>query len=103
MHKSFFNWSGGKDSALALYHLLKDKNYSVEKLLTNINGEYKRISMHGVRETLLQQQSDAIGIPLQKLVLSEQPSMAEYEKHMMDTIKQLQEDKFTHSVFGDIF
>ena len=102
-HKSFFNWSGGKDSALALYHLLKDKNYSVEKLLTNINGEYKRISMHGVREALLQQQSDAIGIPLQKLVLSEQPSMAEYEKHMMDTMTQLQEEKFTHSVFGDIF
>ena len=102
-HKSFFNWSGGKDSSLALYHLLKDKDYSVEKLLTNISGEFKRISMHGVREELLEQQADAIGIPLQKLVLSEQPSMAEYEKYMMNTMMQLQQEDFTHSAFGDIF
>lgn len=102
-HKSFFNWSGGKDSSLALYHILRNKNYSVEKLLTNINGEFKRISMHGVREELLDMQARAIGIPLQKLVLSEQPSMVEYEKYMMQTMRQLSEEKFTHSVFGDIF
>lgn len=102
-HKSFFNWSGGKDSSLALYHLLNDKKYSVEKLLTNISGGYHRISMHGVREELVEQQAAAIGIPLQKLVLPEQPSMMEYEKWMLATMKQLQHEKFTHSVFGDIF
>jgi uncharacterized protein (TIGR00290 family) len=102
IHKSFFNWSGGKDSSLALYHILKEKNYSVEKLLTNISV-YRRISMHGVREELLQQQAEAIGIPLQKLFLSEQPSMAEYETYMFKTMNQLQEERFTHSLFGDIF
>jgi uncharacterized protein (TIGR00290 family) len=102
-YKSFFNWSGGKDSALALYHTLNDKNYSVEKLLTNINRQYRRVSMHGVREELLEQQAKAIGIPLQKLVLSDQPSMAEYEQYMMQTMQQLQQEKFTHSIFGDIF
>ena len=61
-NKLFFNWSGGKDSSLALYHLLKGRNYSVEKLLTNISGDYHRVSMHGVREELLQQQAEAIGI-----------------------------------------
>jgi uncharacterized protein (TIGR00290 family) len=102
-HRSFFNWSGGKDSSLALYHILNDKNYSVEKLLTNMSGTYNRISMHGVREELLDKQAEAIGLPLQKLVLSEQPSMQEYEKHLMQTMQQLREENFTHSVFGDIF
>lgn len=102
-HKSFFNWSGGKDSSLALYHILKDKNYSVEKLLTNISGTYNRISMHGVREELLERQAGAMGIPLQKMILPEQPSMQEYENHMMQTMHELQQQHFTHSVFGDIF
>jgi len=101
--KAYINWSGGKDSSLALYHTLNDKNYSVEKLLTNVSGEYQRISMHGVREELLEQQATAIGIPLQKLVLTDQPSMIEYEEHMMRTMNQLQQERFTHSVFGDIF
>ena len=102
-HKSFFNWSGGKDSALALYHLLKDKEYSVEKLLTNISGEYQRISMHGVREELLEKQAGAIGSPLQKLVLSHEPSMEEYESCMIKTMNELRQQYFTHSIFGDIF
>ena len=80
--KAYINWSGGKDSSLALYHTLNDKNYSVEKLLTNVSGEYQRISMHGVREELLEQQATAIGIPLQKLVLTDQPSMIDYETYM---------------------
>lgn len=101
--KSFFNWSGGKDSALALYHILKNKNYSVDKLLTNINDQYRRISMHGVREVLLEQQTDAIGIPLQKIVLPNEPSMNEYESQMQKTLNDLQQESFTHSVFGDIF
>jgi uncharacterized protein (TIGR00290 family) len=101
--KAYINWSGGKDSSLALYHTLNDKNYSVEKLLTNVSGEYQRISMHGVREELLERQAAAIGIPLQKLVLTDQPSMIEYEEHMMRTMNQLQQERFIHSVFGDIF
>lgn len=97
------NWSGGKDSSLALYHLLKDKRYTIEKLLTNMSGEYQRISMHGVRKELLELQAKALGIPLQKLFLPDQPSMAAYENSMMKTLRQLQQEKFTHSVFGDIF
>ena len=44
------NWSGGKDSALALYHLLQDSRYAVAHLLTSVNAHYQRVSMHGVRE-----------------------------------------------------
>ena len=101
--KSFFNWSGGKDSALALYHALLGNNYSIERLLTNINRQYRRVSMHGVREELVDKQALALGIPLQKLMLGEQPSMAEYETSMMHTLTDLKDEGFTHAVFGDIF
>ena len=101
--KAFFNWSGGKDSALALYHAQKSGDYSIEKLLTNINGKHRRISMHGVREELLQQQAEAIGIPVQKILLPEQPSMQEYEEMMKQNLQKLKQENFTHSIFGDIF
>ena len=65
-NKAIFNWSSGKDSALALYHTFQNKNLQVEKLLTSINKTYGRISMHGVREELLDAQAKAIGLPLQK-------------------------------------
>lgn len=100
--KAFFNWSGGKDSALALYHAQKG-NYSIKKLLTNINGKHRRISMHGVREQLLEQQAKSIGIPLQKVLLPEQPSMQEYEDVIKQNLQQLKKENFTHSIFGDIF
>ena len=101
--KSFFNWSGGKDSALALYHAQKDDRYRIEKLLTNINAKYRRISMHGVREELLEAQAEAIGIPLQKNFLPEEPSMEQYERKMEDTARNLKNEQFTHAFFGDIF
>jgi len=102
-HKSFFSWSGGKDSSLALYHALKNGSYSIEKLVTNVNSQYHRVSMHGVREELLELQAASISIPLQKLVLPDQPSMIEYESQMVQTMMQLQKEGFTHNLFGDIF
>ena len=103
MIKAFFNWSGGKDSALALYHAQKQGQYSIERLLTNINGKHGRISMHGVREKLLELQTEAIGLPLQKIILPEEPSMTEYENKMKETVEELRREKFTHAFFGDIF
>lgn len=101
--KSFFNWSGGKDSALALYHALASGSDSIEKLVTNINGMHHRISMHGVRESLLEQQAEAIGIPLHKILLPEEPTMQEYERQMAEHVGQLKKEGFEQAVFGDIF
>ncbi len=102
-YKSFFNWSGGKDSALALYYALQNHTYSIEKLLTNVNEKHGRISMHSVRERLLDQQAQSIGLPLQKVMLPEQPFMQEYEQEINKTMEQLKAEGFTHSLFGDIF
>ncbi len=102
-HKSIFNWSGGKDSTLALHHVLQDKNFDIGTLLTSVNEAHKRVSMHGVREELLDAQAESLGLPLKKLRLPEQPSMSEYEQIMADMMKEVKAEGYTHSIFGDIY
>jgi uncharacterized protein (TIGR00290 family) len=63
------SWSGGKDSAIALHELLQAGDYDVVSLMTTVSEGYRRISHHGVRESLLEEQACAIGIPLQKVYL----------------------------------
>ena len=101
--KALMNWSGGKDSALSLYHVLQQKEYDVRYLLTSVNDSFRRISMHGVREALLDQQAERLGIELIKLRLPETVSMEEYQTRMAETMQPLIEEGITHSIFGDIF
>jgi len=102
-HKTIFNWSTGKDAALALYHLLKNEDFQVGHLLTAVNSHYDRVSMHGLRRELMQLQTQAVGIPSSTMELPEQPTMEEYEKITEDTILKLKDEGFTHTGFGDIF
>jgi uncharacterized protein (TIGR00290 family) len=101
--KAVFNWSGGKDSSLCLYHLLKQNAYEITTLLTSVNEKFRRVSMHGVREELLEQQAKSIGLPLKTLMLPEMTSMPVYEDLLLKTWKEFKEEGITHSVFGDIF
>src|SRR4051794_8584754 len=102
MHKSYFNWSGGKDSALALHYAIQN-NINIQKLLTNVNAVHNRISMHGVRRSLLETQAKAIGLPLDTIELPEQPSMTDYENAVVEKLNALKEEGFANAVFGDIF
>jgi uncharacterized protein (TIGR00290 family) len=63
------SWSGGKDSVMALHELLKSSEHEIVALMTTVSEEYRRISHHGVREELLDEQARAIGIPLDKVYL----------------------------------
>src|SRR5215208_5648661 len=58
------SWSGGKDSTLALAALRADPRHEVVALLTSVTSGYDRISIHGVRRTLLEAQVAALGLPL---------------------------------------
>ena len=100
---AIFNWSGGKDSALALYQVLRQGQYAVQTLLTTVSEPYQRISMHGVRTALLDRQAEALGLPCRKLFLPEMPSMEAYETLMASTMQELQRAGATASIFGDIF
>ncbi|MHC2990093.1 ATP-binding domain-containing protein [Pontibacter sp. HJ8] len=101
MH-SIFNWSGGKDSALCLHHVLQQNRYTVDALLTTLSGATRRITMHGVRQELLEQQAQRIGIPLQQLMLPEDASMSAYNDLMEKTMRSLKGQGITHAIFGDI-
>lgn len=103
MIKSIFNWSGGKDSALALYDVLQNDQIEIQSLITTVNQDRGRISMHGVRESLLDLQAKSIGLPLLKVKLSEMPSMEEYNAKMKTMLEEFKSSGITHSIFGDIF
>jgi len=103
MTRAYFNWSGGKDSAMALWQVLKEKKYQVEYLLTSMNSFHDRISMHGVRRNLLQAQAASIDISLTTIELPEQPGMNEYENAMLNKVSWLKEQGIRYSIFGDIF
>lgn len=101
--KAIFNWSSGKDSALALYKVLQEGRFEVTSLLTSINQEFQRISMHGVHVSLLEKQAESLGLPLTKLELPAEPSIEEYRNLMLQTLNNFKDLGITHSVFGDIF
>jgi uncharacterized protein (TIGR00290 family) len=101
--QALFNWSGGKDSTLALHKVLEEKELAVNYLLTTLSDTYNRVSMHGVREELLIAQAESIGIPLYQVRLAESPQMDEYEKTMELHLNKLKQEGISTSVFGDIF
>lgn len=103
MIASIFNWSGGKDSCLALHYILQNPHFDVRYLLTTVNEAYNRVSMHGVRESLLIQQANSLGIPLYQVRLPEMPDMATYEQEMNKHLTLLKNQGITHSIFGDLF
>jgi uncharacterized protein (TIGR00290 family) len=98
-----FNWSGGKDSALALYHCLQNPELEIKYLVTTVNDAVDRISMHGVRTELLIKQAESIGIPLYQIRLPEMPGMEVYDGIMRKHLEHFRNEGITHSIFGDIF
>lgn len=103
MKKAVFNWSGGKDSSLTLYHCLREKSYDIRYLLTSVNAKYRRVSMHGVRWELLDRQAESVGLPLILLLIPETVSMNEYDVLMKEKIAKLKAEGIDCAIFGDIF
>ena len=96
-------WSGGKDSALALHAVLEYGRYEVRELLTTVTRDYDRISIHGVRSVLLEQQAKALGFPLEKTFISKGASDEEYESELLKALKRQRDAGVSSMVFGDIF
>ena len=101
--KVLFCWSSGKDSAMALYELLHDPGYEVVALLTTITADYDRISMHGVRRVLVEQQAELIGLPLEKVLLNKDATNAIYEAQISEALLRYKSQGVTKVGFGDIF
>jgi len=101
--KAIFNWSGGKDSALALFYILGSNEFEITNLLTSVNSVYNRVSMHGVRRSLLLEQADSIGIPLTTIEVPGEISMDEYDRIMKEKMASFKNNGIDYSIFGDIF
>ena len=101
--KIVFCWSGGKDSALALHRLRVEGRYEVVSMLTTCNEHFQRVSMHGVRVELLEQQARAIGLPLVKMFVSQGGSNDEYVERMKGHLLAYKAQGITRFAFGDIF
>ncbi|MCH2200125.1 MAG: adenine nucleotide alpha hydrolase [Flavobacteriales bacterium] len=103
MRKTYFNWSTGKDSALALKYLREREDLKVDRLITTINSVHDRVTMHGLRRELMLRQVEAIGLPLETIELPESPSMEDYDALMTKTVEGLMSAGYTDCGFGDIF
>jgi uncharacterized protein (TIGR00290 family) len=98
-----FCWSGGKDSAMALHALLQDPRVRIVALLTTITEGYNRVSMHGVRRELLQQQAESIGLPLHEVLIPPECVNSIYEARMEAALHAHFENGVRKVAFGDIF
>ena len=103
MKKAYFNWSSGKDSALALYKALKSGIFDICSLLTIIKKDGSKIAMHEIGIDLLRRQAESIGIPLMVFELDVTASPDEYKKSMEKQMVKFKEEHINTALFGDIY
>lgn len=101
--KAVFNWSGGKDSAHALWRAMQSGKYEIVALLTTVNRDTRRSTMHGIPTALLQAQAASIGIPLHIVDLTPKGNMEDYDKAMSKAVEYFKTLGVTHFIFGDIY
>lgn len=101
--KAWLAWSSGKDSAWALHVARARADLDVVALFTTVNRTHGRVAMHGVRETLLDAQAAAVGLPLVKVPIPSPCPNEAYERAMAEAMAQARAEGVTHVIFGDLF
>ena len=101
--KVWLSWSSGKDSAFALYVLSQSAEFEVTGLFSTITHDYGRVSMHGVREILLDQQARQLGLPIYKAYIPAPCSNDVYKERMGELIKAAHQEDVEVMAFGDLF
>ena len=101
--KAWISWSTGKDSAWALHRTRLERQVDVTGLLTTVNTAASRVAMHAVRQSLLEAQAAALGIPLVTVAIPSPCPNAAYERAMDAAIHRARAEGVTHMIFGDLF
>ena len=96
-------WSGGKDSAMALYELRRMPDVEIAGLLTTVTEGYDRISMHGVRRALLERQAESLGLALERVDIPPDCPNQVYETRMQEVLERFQRRGVETVAFGDLF
>jgi len=101
--KTLLSWSSGKDSAWALHVLRQQQDIEVVGLFCTFNEKFERGAMHAVRNELIIQQAERIGLPLQLIPIPYPCSDAEYKTIMGNFIEQAKSQEIDSIAFGDLF
>lgn len=104
-HPTILAWSGGKDSTLALASLLADPTIHVVGLLTTVTPAYDRISIHGVRRSILHAQAHSLDLPVFEAALEPSSDNNAYETAWTNalTAARAAVGPVTHVAYGDLF
>lgn len=101
--KAVMAWSTGKDSAYALHTARQQSEFDIVGILTTLTREYNRVSMHGVREEVLDRHAAALGLPCTKVWIPPGCTNAIYEQAMAAAVLPLKAQGVTHFIFGDLY
>jgi uncharacterized protein (TIGR00290 family) len=96
-------WSSGKDSAWALHEVRRAGAYEVVGALTTVTETFSRVSMHGVRQDLLEAQLAAAGLEAIHVPIPFPCPNDVYETRMATTLAAAKTGGVTHVIFGDLF
>jgi uncharacterized protein (TIGR00290 family) len=97
------SWSGGKDSAMALHELRRDEAFRVTHLLTTVSKDYERVSVHGVRRSLLALQAEALGLDLVEVEIPAECTHDAYEAVMTSAISSPPLAELDMHAFADLY
>ena len=100
--KTILSWSSGKDAAYTLHQLIKN-GQKPDLLLTTVNKDFKRVSMHGLHIDLLEKQAELLDIPLHQIPLAKDVDMVTYNQIMREHLENLKQQGYEKVYFGDIF
>ncbi len=103
MENILLSWSGGKDCSMALFEELNGRKHSIASLLTTVTEGFERISMHGVRISLLDMQAASLGMRLEKVYIPQNSSNEEYDARMRRALEKHRTAGVASVAFGDLF
>jgi len=101
--RALLSWSSGKDAAWSLHILRQQGDVEVVGLLTTINRTFERVAMHAVRESLLEAQAAAAGLPLWKVDIPFPCPNEAYEAAMGAACAKAVAEGIEVMAFGDLF
>jgi uncharacterized protein (TIGR00290 family) len=101
--RALVSWSSGKDGAWALETIRREGRFEIAGILTTVTEGFGRVSMHGVREEILELQAERLGLPLVRVRIPRGCVNADYERAMAAALARARDEGVTHVVFGDLF
>ena len=101
--KALIAWSSGKDSAWALHEARRTGEFDIVGAVTTVTDTFGRVSMHGVREELLQAQLEAAELPAIVVRIPYPCPNEIYEREMAAAMADAKARGITHVIFGDLY